>query len=89
MSFSLSGLSLQVGLALGLACGVAAPAAAWDNLYVFGDSLSDTGNNGRYTFDSNRYPLYDEILAQKYGLTLAPSDKGGNNYAAGGRVKNF
>ncbi|HAU5499531.1 TPA: autotransporter domain-containing protein [Cronobacter sakazakii] len=86
MSFSLSGLSLQVGLALGLACGVAAPAAAWDNLYVFGDSLSDTGNNGRYTFDSNRYPLYDEILAQKYGLTLAPSDKGGNNYAAGGGV---
>ncbi|EPD3810938.1 autotransporter outer membrane beta-barrel domain-containing protein [Cronobacter dublinensis] len=86
MSFPLSGLSVRVALALGLACGAAAPAVAWDNLYIFGDSLSDTGNNGRYTFDSGRYPLYDEILASHYGVTLSPSDKGGTNYAAGGGV---
>ncbi len=70
MSFPLSGLSVRVALALGLACGAAAPAVAWDNLYIFGDSLSDTGNNGRYTFDSGRYPLYDEILASHYGVPV-------------------
>ncbi|MEB5920430.1 autotransporter outer membrane beta-barrel domain-containing protein [Franconibacter daqui] len=86
MSFTLSRLSRQVGFALGIACAWSAQAADFSNLYVFGDSLSDTGNNGRYTFNSSQNPLYDEILAGRYGLTLAPSDAGGNNYAAGSAV---
>jgi len=58
-------------------------AMAWDNLTVFGDSLSDGGNIGRYTWDSNRYPIYDEILAAQLGQNLQPSSLGGSNYAQG------
>jgi len=62
------------------------PVLAYDQLYVFGDSLSDTGNNGRFTYDSNKHLLYDEVLAQRIGAALVASDDGGNNYAAGGGV---
>ncbi|HAZ54205.1 MAG TPA: autotransporter domain-containing esterase, partial [Franconibacter helveticus] len=86
MFFSLSRLSRYVGFALGVACAAGTQAAEFNNLYVFGDSLSDTGNNGRYTWNSNENPLYDEILSQRYGLSLAPSDSGGYNYAAGSAV---
>lgn len=62
------------------------PAMAWDSLTVFGDSLSDTGNVGRFTYNSATNPLYDEILARQAGLTLQPSSQGDSNYAAGGAV---
>lgn len=62
------------------------PALAWDSYTVFGDSLSDGGNNGRYTWDSSRHPLYDEILAAKIDQSLQPSNNGGSNYAAGEAV---
>ncbi|VDZ80343.1 outer membrane esterase [Salmonella bongori] len=51
---------------------------------MFGDSLSDTGNNGHWTWDSGENKLYDEQLAERYGLTFRPSREGGSNYAAGG-----
>ncbi|KAA5974449.1 MULTISPECIES: autotransporter outer membrane beta-barrel domain-containing protein [unclassified Pantoea] len=62
------------------------PAAAWNHLTVFGDSLSDGGNVGRFTYDGATHPLYDEIVAQSLGDTLRPSSQGGNNYAEGGAV---
>lgn len=62
------------------------PAMSWDQLYVFGDSLSDSGNNGRYTWDGSQHPLYDDILAAKINQSLRPSDRGGTNYAAGDAV---
>jgi len=61
-------------------------ASAWDQLYVFGDSLSDSGNNGRYTWDGSTHPLYDDILAEKINQALKPSKEGGTNFAAGGAV---
>jgi len=61
-------------------------ANAWDRLYVFGDSLSDSGNNGRYTWDGSSHPLYDDLLAAKLEQTLKPSKDGGTNFAAGGAV---
>lgn len=73
-------------LAVALAFCLSAPAQAYDQLYVFGDSLSDTGNNGRFTYDSNQHLLYDEILGQRIGAALMASDNEGNNYAAGGGV---
>ncbi|MFC0228963.1 autotransporter outer membrane beta-barrel domain-containing protein [Serratia aquatilis] len=73
-------------LAVALAFCLGAPAQAYDQLYVFGDSLSDTGNNGRFTYDSNQHLLYDEILGQQIGGGLVASDNGGYNYAAGGAV---
>ncbi len=61
-------------------------AEAWDSLTVFGDSLSDGGNVGRFTADGAQHPLYDEILAAHLGENLQPSDLGGSNYAQGGAV---
>jgi outer membrane lipase/esterase len=72
--------------AVAFCLGLQVPAQAYDQLYVFGDSLSDTGNIGRWTYDSNIHPLYDEILAKDFGTTLTPSSQGGLNYAEGGGV---
>ncbi|WP_414161067.1 autotransporter outer membrane beta-barrel domain-containing protein [Serratia sp. BNK-12] len=73
-------------LAVAILCSMTTPVLAYDQLYVFGDSLSDTGNNGRFTYDSNKHLLYDEVLAQRIGAALVASDDDGNNYAAGGGV---
>ncbi|MBK0096085.1 autotransporter domain-containing protein [Erwinia sp. S63] len=64
----------------------ASPARAWDSLTVFGDSLSDSGNIGRFTADGAEHPLYDEILASHLGEDLQASSRGGSNYAEGGAV---
>nr|WP_167390590.1 autotransporter domain-containing protein [Pantoea rodasii] len=64
----------------------ASPARAWDSLTVFGDSLSDSGNIGRFTADGAQHPLYDEILASHLGEDLQASSRGGSNYAEGGAV---
>ncbi|MGK3123945.1 autotransporter outer membrane beta-barrel domain-containing protein [Candidatus Pantoea formicae] len=61
-------------------------AQAWDSLTVFGDSLSDSGNIGRFTADGAQHPLYDEILAAQLGENLQASKFGGSNYAQGGAV---
>jgi len=75
-------------------------AIPYSNLYVVGDSLSDTGNlftatdfltgagapaddhywNGRFANGE----VYSGLLAQKLGVTLAPSILGGNNFSYGG-----
>ncbi|MGG4625663.1 autotransporter outer membrane beta-barrel domain-containing protein [Serratia odorifera] len=73
-------------LAVALAFCLALPAMAYDRVYVFGDSLSDSGNNGRFTYDGSQHLLYDEALAQRIGQALVASDNGGDNYAAGGGV---
>ena len=57
-----------------------AAAPAFDGLVVFGDSLSDTGNAGRFS----NGPVWVEQLATRLGLALAPSRRGGLNYAVGG-----
>lgn len=76
----------QGAFAVAMCLGFQAPAQAYSQLYVFGDSLSDTGNIGRWTFDSSSHQLYDEILAKNIGTTLTPSSRGGLNYAEGGGV---
>ncbi len=60
----------------------AARAAGFTQLYVFGDSLSDVGNNGRY---SDGY-LWDEHVAGAYGLKCLPSSQGGTDYAVSGAL---
>ncbi|QUT15653.1 autotransporter domain-containing protein [Rahnella inusitata] len=76
----------QGAFGVAMCLGFQAPAQAYSQLYVFGDSLSDTGNIGRWTFDSSSHQLYDEILAKNIGTTLTPSSQGGLNYAEGGGV---
>jgi len=68
-------------------------ANAFSNLYVFGDSLSDTGNvfinNGIPVapYDNGRFsngPVWVETLASNLGLSAAPVSGGGTNFAFGG-----
>jgi phospholipase/lecithinase/hemolysin len=80
----------------------AAAAAIYSNLYVFGDSLLDSGNAYKITAPdpadpfstypisppyAQRFsngPVSSEVLASRLGLTAAPSQLGGTNYATGG-----
>ncbi|PHM73467.1 autotransporter outer membrane beta-barrel domain-containing protein [Xenorhabdus kozodoii] len=65
------------------------PSYAYNNMYVFGDSLSDGGNLGRFTTDGEKSELYDEYLAHDLtGKKLLPSNNGGTNYAKGGATAN-
>ena len=52
----------------------------FDHLVIFGDSLSDSGNAGRYS----NGPVWVEQLAEMLKLPLKPSGRGGQNFAVGG-----
>jgi outer membrane lipase/esterase len=68
-------------LIAGLGLMVTAPAVlAFDHIVVFGDSLSDSGNAGRFS----NGPVWVEQLAHRLGLPLTPSQTGGLNLAVGG-----
>ncbi|HNI47949.1 MAG TPA: SGNH/GDSL hydrolase family protein [Zoogloea sp.] len=87
-------------LAAGLSLAGSAHAALFSNMYVFGDSLSDVGNdlaitgglvpdpayysNGAVTGRFVNGYNYADRLASQLGLSLAPSVLGGNDYAYGG-----
>jgi outer membrane lipase/esterase len=76
----------------------AANALTFSGVYVFGDSLSDSGffrpalaqalgpaaaaNLGRFT--TNPGPVWAELIASYYGGNGRPSNAGGTNYAQGG-----
>ncbi|MBS0431424.1 MAG: autotransporter domain-containing protein [Proteobacteria bacterium] len=78
--------------ALALAISGGAAAAQFDNVIVFGDSLTDNGNLSYYEglpfaptrFTTNPGLESVEWLAQHYGITLNPSILGGTDYAYGG-----
>lgn len=69
---------------------------SYENFIVFGDSLSDTGNRCRGEEDDETlcilYPdgkfsdenLWVEHLADRMGLEIIPSSRGGNNFAFAG-----
>jgi outer membrane lipase/esterase len=59
---------------------VVAAAAPFSDLIVFGDSLSDNGNAGRFS----NGPVWVERIAETLGLKLQPARAGGTNYAVGG-----
>ena len=58
----------------------AARAAEFRDLVIFGDSLSDTGNAGRFS----NGPVWVEVIADRIDVALKPSRSGGTNYAVGG-----
>ncbi|MDE9551888.1 autotransporter outer membrane beta-barrel domain-containing protein [Xenorhabdus bovienii] len=70
---------------LALSISTISNAHAYNNTYVFGDSLSDSGNNGRYTTDGETSQLYAEYVAEHItGSKPTASKDGGTNYAQGG-----
>jgi len=80
-----------IGLAMALAPAAAAAPRPFDNVVVFGDSLSDNGNLSialgapqvmRFTTNPGKVALED--VAAHYGLALVPSLAGGSNFAYGG-----
>ena len=52
----------------------------FDHIVVFGDSLSDTGNAGRFS----NGPVWVEQLAARLEVALRPTRAGGLNFAIGG-----
>jgi phospholipase/lecithinase/hemolysin len=91
-------------LAAGLGFAAFAQAGSYSNLFVFGDSLSDIGNdslvtggaipsaafytNGTATGRFTNGLTYADYLATGLGLSLTPSVSGGTNYAFGGARTN-
>jgi outer membrane lipase/esterase len=74
-------ISVALAVASFLVMSATAQAApVFSRIVVFGDSLSDTGNAGR--FSDGR--VWVEFLADRYGFALKPSRMGGSNYAVGG-----
>ena len=81
------------------AAGQAAP-ADYTNMFVFGDSLSDSGNVYDLTagtlpappYTRGRFangPVYAEYMADRLGLPLDNVLSGGTNYAFGGAGTDF
>lgn len=68
----------------------AAGSSPFDNVVVFGDSLSDTGQffssslNEYSKFTTNPGEVTVQIVAGHYGFNLQPSRVGGSDYAYGG-----
>lgn len=81
------------GASAGLIVSAIAAAHPYTSLYVFGDSLFDAGNayaiTGAYPVSppyAQRFsdgPVASEVLAAHLGLSAAPSQSGGTNYATG------
>ncbi len=63
-----------------LVSSMAEAASGFKQIVVLGDSLSDSGNAGRFT----NGPVWVEYLAERLGIVLRPSREGGSNYAIGG-----
>lgn len=86
---------LAGALALALGCTGAAQAQEFTGFYVFGDSLSDSGNIAQaqglppgYSFTTNPDPVAAEIIAAAFGLPGLNSLSGGPNFAWGGACVN-
>ncbi|MBI1396694.1 MAG: PEP-CTERM sorting domain-containing protein [Betaproteobacteria bacterium] len=88
-----------VVLALVVGAAPATAASSFDQMFVFGDSLSDNGNlfqmtqvipglglppSPPYAQRLSNGPVAAEHLAAMFGITLAPSLSGGTDYAVAG-----
>ena len=86
---------LAGALALSLGFAGAAQAQTFSGFYVFGDSLSDSGNIAQFnglppgnSFTTNPDPVAAEIIAARFGLSGLNSLSGGPNFAWGGACIN-
>ncbi|HKD77364.1 MAG TPA: SGNH/GDSL hydrolase family protein, partial [Ktedonobacterales bacterium] len=97
LSFIGEDVAALASRAVPVAPATAAPGASYRAMYVFGDSLSDTGNVSLATLglvpvsppyadrSFSNGPVWAQDLAQSFGLaTLQPSLAGGTDFAYGG-----
>lgn len=93
-SLSLRSIVVAATATFALCIGASGASAGYTSITVFGDSLSDGGNDFIYTggaFPPLPYqqrftngPTAVEVMAAHLGLSLTPSLAGGSNYAFGG-----
>jgi phospholipase/lecithinase/hemolysin len=97
MSRSVPGFLLLLGF-LSVCLTTPLQAGPYSEIFIFGDSLSDSGNRFELSggaipadprYDTGRFsdgPIWVEILAEELGLTVTPIEvsSGGNNFAVGG-----
>lgn len=78
---AMSGAAFAATSAAAFAAGGRSPAPRpFERIVVFGDSLSDSGNGGRFS----NGPVWVERLARYFGVALLPAARGGTNFAVGG-----
>ena len=65
-----------------------AHAGTYDQVVIFGDSLSDGGSFNGLRYTTNPGKTAAEYVADVLGLTTTPSDTGGSNFAQGGQTVN-
>ena len=63
-------------------------AGVYDQVVIFGDSLSDGGSFNGLRYTTNPGKTAAEYVADVLGLTTTPSDTGGSNFAQGGQTVN-
>ncbi len=94
---SLLSTSLKKFLTLTAAAALSFSASAFDNIVIFGDSLSDTGNAKVFSGNPgiperfSNGPVAVDFLTAAFGLQATPSlfltgQELGNNYAVGGAI---
>jgi phospholipase/lecithinase/hemolysin len=97
MSFAsdISGLLGRLGIS-GSSAAAPPPGSPYSALYVFGDSLSDAGNDYAFTlghvpvsppYSDGRFtngPVWVQDLGSQLGLSVTPSLTGGTDFAYGG-----
>lgn len=83
--------AIAAAMVLATTAAQASEPAPFDNVVVFGDSLSDNGNissltpgGDRMRFTTNPGLVSSELVAERYGFTLEPSTSGGTDFAWGG-----
>jgi outer membrane lipase/esterase len=68
-----------------IALALSTPATAqFNNMYFFGDSLTDAGTYGGARFTINPGLVWAQDLGNTYNFKITPSNAGGTDYAQGG-----
>jgi len=75
---------LAVTLAAGLGLVQGEAAAQFNSFFFFGDSLTDAGFYGS-RFTVNPGQVWAQDLGQRFGVTVAPVNQGGTDFAQGGQ----
>lgn len=77
-------LCQAIGLIGMLGAASLSSALNFNQIYSFGDSLSDVGNNPQAPITNDKGDIWNKDLARRYGIDLKASDNGGTDFAYAG-----